>query len=79
MIVIYTQDNTLIKASADDAKADLISLYGKKLGEEAYNVVKRGIDGISYRKYGGPLVRVVGKKKISVIKSKEAQIGMLKD
>ena len=35
MIVIFTQDNTIISKDADSARADLISLYGEKLGAEA--------------------------------------------
>lgn len=31
MIVIYTQDNTIIRDNADAAREDLISLYGEKL------------------------------------------------
>ena len=32
MIVIYTQDNTIIRDNADAARGDLTSLYGEKLG-----------------------------------------------
>ena len=39
MIVIYTQDTTIIRNNADDARGDLISLYGEKLGAEAYDAV----------------------------------------
>ena len=39
MIVIYTQDNTIIRENADDARGDLISLYGEKLGAEAGETV----------------------------------------
>ncbi len=53
MIVIYTQDYTVLKKDADVAKEDLIRIYGKKLGAEAYTAVKNGRIGASYRKYGG--------------------------
>lgn len=36
MIVIYTQDATYIKENADAAKDILCSVYGEKLGKEAY-------------------------------------------
>ena len=42
MIVIYTQENTIIKNDADTAKGELINLYGEKLGVEAYVAVKGG-------------------------------------
>ena len=42
MIVIYTQDKTVIRKDADAAKEDLASLYGEKLGAEAYSVVENG-------------------------------------
>lgn len=77
MIVIYTQDNTIIRKDADAAKADLVSLYGEKLGAEAYESVKDGRVGKSFRKYGGPLVQVVTKEKAAEICEKETIIGML--
>ena len=55
MIVIYKQDNTIIRENTDSARKDLISLYGVKLGEEAYGVVKNGRIGVSSQKYGGRL------------------------
>lgn len=79
MIVIYTQDYTIIKNDADDAREDLISLYGVKLGAEAYAVVKNGRIEASYRKYGGPLVKVVSKEDVGFIRAKENSIGMMKD
>lgn len=77
MVVIYTQDNTIIKNNADDAKATLLSVYGEKLGLEAYAAVKGGRIGSSYRKYGGPLVQIVDKEKAEWIKEKEEFIGMI--
>ena len=77
MIVIYSQDKTIIRSDADDAKADLISLQGEKLGAEAYAVVKGGRIGASYRKYVGPLVKVVDKEDAERIKKKEAAVVMM--
>lgn len=77
MIVIYTQDETIIKDSADAAKNDLIRLYGEKLGEEAYTAVKDGRAGAAYRKYGGPLVRVVNREDAEAIRKKEIVIGLM--
>lgn len=77
MIVIYTQDNTIIRNDADAARGDLIGLYGEKLGAEAYAAVKDGRIGASYRKYGGPLVRVVTKAHAMKIYELEAAIGMV--
>lgn len=74
MIVIYTQDNTIIKNNAEAARGDLISLYGEKLGAEAYAAVKNGRVGSAYRKYGGPLVRVISEKEAERIKEKEEAI-----
>lgn len=77
MIVIYTQDNTIIRENADDARGDLISLYGEKLGAEAYAAVRNGRSGTTYRKYGGPLVRVVSEEEAEIIRTKEEGIGMI--
>ena len=77
MVVIYTQDNTIIKNNADDAKAILLSVYGEKLGQEAYAAVKNGRVGASYRKHGGPLVQVVDKEKAAWIREKEESVGMM--
>ena len=76
MIVIYTQENTIIRNGANAAKRDLISLYGEKLGEEAYAAVKNGRIGAVYQKYGGPLVKVVSKGDAKEIREKEVRIGM---
>ncbi len=40
MIIIYTQDETYIRNDADSAKSVLYSVYGEKLGAEAYAAVK---------------------------------------
>ena len=77
MIVIYTQDETFIRKDADAAKGVLISVYGEKLGAEAYSAVKNAREGTSYRKNGGPLVRVVTKKQATEIREKETAIGMM--
>lgn len=77
MIVIYTQDNTIIRENADDARGDLISLYGEKLGAEAYAAVRNGRSGATYRKYGGPLVKVVSEEEAEIIRTKEESIGMI--
>lgn len=58
-IVIYIQDETFIRKDADAAKRVLTSVYGEKPGAEAYSIVKNSREGTSYRKSGGPLVRVV--------------------
>lgn len=77
MIVIYTQDETFIRVNADAAKDVLCSIYGEKLGLEAYKAVNRAPVGASYRKHGGPLVQVVSKEKAAVIREKETAIGMM--
>ena len=79
MIVIYTQDNTIIRENADAARGELISLYGEKLGAEAYAAVRNGRNGAAYRKYGGPLVKVVSKEDAAVIHSKEIKVGMIEE
>ena len=77
MIVIYTQDETIIKNDADAAKEDLVRVYGEKLGAEAYKAVKGGRPGAAYRKYGGPLVKVVSKEEAELIREREVKIEML--
>lgn len=77
MIVIYTQDETIIKNDAEDAKSVLISIYGEKLGTEAYKAMKYAPIGSSYRKNGGPLVRVISNDQATVVKEKEESIGMM--
>ena len=76
MIVIYTQENTIIRENADAARGDLISLYGEKLGAEAYAAVRNGRNGATYRKYGGPLVKVVSKEDAKSIRDKEKSNGI---
>lgn len=77
MIVIYTQDNTIIRENAEAARGDFISLYGEKLGAEAYAAVRNGRVGAAYRKYGGPLVKVVSEEDAAIIRSKEITAGMM--
>lgn len=77
MIVIYTQDFTTIKKDADEAKELLLSIYGNKLGQEAYCSVKNASVGTSYQKYGGPLIKVVAKEEADNIRIKEALIKKL--
>ncbi len=77
MIVIYTQDKTLIRKDAKEARSDLVSVYGEKLGLEAYATIKDARTGVSYRKNGGPLVRVVTREQAKIIKDKESAIGMI--
>ena len=74
MIVIYTQDNTIIKNNADAAKEDLIRIYGEKLGIEAYESVKGGCIGAVYRKYGGPLVKVISNEEAEIIIQNEEAV-----
>ena len=45
MIIIYTQDETYIRNDADSAKSVLYSVYGDKLGSEAYAAVKDARNG----------------------------------
>ena len=77
MIVIYSQDGTFISKDADAAKGVLTSVYGEKLGAEAYCAVKSAREGTSYRKNGGPLVRVVTKEQAAEIRENETAIGMM--
>ena len=77
MIIIYTQDNTIIRNDADAARRDLISLYGEKIGEEAYSAVRNGRIGATYRKYGGPLVKVISREDAEKIEEKEISIKMM--
>ena len=77
MIVIYTPDETIIKNDADAAKEDLVRVYGEKLATEAYKAVRNGRVGAAYRKYGGPLVKVVSKEDAELIREREAKIGMI--
>ena len=76
MIVIYTQDETIIRTDADAAKTDFFSVYGEKLGAEAYAAVKNAREGASYRKNGGPLIQVVSREKAGWIREKETAINL---
>ena len=77
MIIIYTQDKTIIRNDADAARGDFISLYGEKLGAEAYKAVKSGRTGATYRKYGGPLVKVVSREDAEIIREKETLLSAM--
>ena len=77
MVVIYTQDETFIRTDADASMDILVTLYGEKLGKEAYVAVKDAQIDTSYRKHGGPLVRVVTKERAEEIRAKEASIRMI--
>lgn len=77
MVVIYTQDGTLIHRDADSAKEDLLRLYGKKFGIEAYNAVMGGRAGTLYRKYGGPLIKVVTAEEAGKTAALERRAGMM--
>lgn len=78
MIVIYTQEGTYIVQEGDEAKNQLRSIYGDKVGGEAYRVLDRAPEGSAYRKNGGPLAQVVNKKKAEEIREREIAIGMMK-
>ena len=78
MIIIYTQDETYIRNDADSAKEVLLTVYGEKLGSEAYAAVKDAGNGTTYRKNGGPLIRVVTMEEAVKIREKETAIGMMK-
>lgn len=79
MIIIYTQDVTYIKENTDAAKDIRCSVYGDKLGKEAYNAVNKSRIGASCRKNDGPLVQFVSNEKAAVIPEKKIAIGMIKD
>ena len=74
MIVIYTQDNTIIRDEADTAREDLINLHGEKLGKEVYAAVKNGRAGTTYWKNGGPLVKAVNREDAEIIRVKEDRV-----
>jgi len=57
--VIRTSNDRTYLRIGDKSK----EMLGEKLGSEAYAAVKNAREGTSYRKNGGPLVRVVGKEK----------------
>lgn len=74
MIVIYTQDRSYIFDGLDSAKETIISLYGEKLGTEAYYALKRSPTGAAYRRYGGPLITIVNSEKAEWIRNKEKSL-----
>lgn len=77
MVVIYDQEKTYMRKNIELAKNLLVSVYGEKLGKEAYDSLSNGRIGSSYRKFGGPLVKIVSEEEAEVIRRKEAEIGML--
>ena len=77
MIVVYTHDGTYNRKDADAAKDLLVSVYGKKIGTEAFTTVKDAWIGDSYRKHGDPLVRVVSEEQATEIRKKEIAAGMM--
>ena len=77
MIIVYTQDKTYFCKDGNEAKDILAYVYGDKLGTEAYNFVDKAPLGTTYRKNGGPLVRIVTKEQAEKIREKEKAIGML--
>lgn len=79
MVVIYTQDFCCIKNSIKDAKSIIYELYGEELGAEAFASLKSERIGSSYRKSGGPLIKIVSKEEAGKIKTKETEIGMLRE
>ena len=78
MIIIYSQDETIVRADVMAARDDMIRIYGKKLGEKAFATLKAAPVGTSYRKNGGPLIRLVSDDDAEKIISKEESIGMLR-
>lgn len=77
MIIIYTMEATYIKSDADAAVNTLKTVYGEKLGLEAYNAVKSAPEGTRYQKFGGPLVSVVSRSQADLIRNKENNAGIL--
>ena len=55
----------------------MISLYGKKLGTEAHQAIKSERIGASFRKYGGPLIRVISEADAEIILEKERSVEMM--
>ena len=77
IIVVYTQDRTYICQEGDDIRKTLISVYGEKLGNEAFHAVSKAPYGSMYRKDGGPLVQVVDNDMAEKIREKERSNGMM--
>jgi hypothetical protein len=74
VIAIFSQDGTWVHNDAEEAKARLLEIYGEKLGQMAYDSVKRAPVGTAFRRNGGPLVQVVDKEKAAWIREKEAAL-----
>lgn len=77
MVVIYTMDSTYIRNDIDDAKSIISSLYGEKLGREAYDVLKNAPVNTIFQKHGGPRIQLVTKERARWIEEKEKQIGFM--
>ncbi len=77
MVVIYTQDQTYVFNTSEEAKDLIISLYGEKVGKQAYQTIKNSRPGSVFRKYGGPLIKVVNATTANSIIEKEIKIGMI--
>ena len=77
MLVIYSQDKTYIRDDLDSAKETIIGLYGSKLGLEAVENLKGAREGYSFRKNGGPLIKVVSNDFAREIEKKESELGLL--
>ena len=77
MIVIYTQDRTSIYEDIKAAETDIIGLYGAKFGTEACRILRDGRPGASFRRHGGPLIRIVSREEAEWVREKEKKAGML--
>ena len=77
MFIIYSQDETYIIEHEDDFKSTLATVYGEKLGDEAYSMLRKAPIGASYRKFGGPLVQVITEAQAKEIRRKETAIGLM--
>lgn len=77
MLVVYTQERTVIVEEGDESRNQLKGIYGDKLGGEAYRVLNKAPVGSSYRKNGGPLIQVVTKELAEIIRERERAIGMM--
>lgn len=77
MIIIYDQEHTYIEKSLSDAEKIIVDLYGNTIGNEAVEYLKAAPVGASWRKNGGPLVKVVSNTDAKIIEQKEKSIGMI--
>lgn len=77
MVAIFTGDATYIKSDIDEAFDTFVEVYGSKLADEAYNKLKNAPLGFSYRKNGGPLIKIISKEDANIIKDKERSLGRL--